>query len=71
MVFPSLSRARPTRSTGRLDRLLTALDGDDIVLQLLHREILADTVSNFVELYRDAPPVAASDLDIRWSGDDA
>jgi hypothetical protein len=55
---------------GKLDRLLSSLDDGDIVLELLHREIMVDTVSDFVELYR-AVPVAASDLDIRWSGDDA
>lgn len=47
-------------SVGKLDRLMEAQDGDDIVLALLHREAMRDAILQFNELYgpTQAPPSA-------------
>jgi hypothetical protein len=40
---------------GALDRWMGAMDGDDIVLGLLHREAIRDAVAQFLELWGGAP----------------
>jgi hypothetical protein len=43
-------------SVGKLDRLMEAQDGDDIVLALLHREAMRDAILQFNELYGPTQP---------------